>query len=162
MCLGLQMMALVLSTHLLSNIYSIYLYRYIIYTYTYIYIYIYFTALFFCSVWFRQKAMSSWMSCIDWTQSSIRHREEGAAVFFPWPVQSCRHCRLSCRVRPRGFGSELNPPLIPSFQRCLVTVVKDCGNVSKTCVNIRSRNKHKFRGEYRKMHLHVLAEENKF
>lgn len=23
------------------------------------------------------------MSCIDWTQSSIRHREEGAAVLFP-------------------------------------------------------------------------------
>lgn len=75
-------------------------------------IYIYFTAP-FCSVWFRQKAMSSWMSCIDWTQSSIRHREEGAVVLFPSPVQSCRHCRLSCRVHPTGFGSELSPPLPP-------------------------------------------------
>lgn len=66
----------------------------------YIHIYLYFyryihidhcTILRFFFVWvFKQKAISLWMSCIDWTQSSIRHWEEGTASALPVtsPVQS--------------------------------------------------------------------------
>lgn len=57
----------------------------------------------------KQTYRREWVALVG-LRVPIRHWEEGAASLFPWPVQSCRHCRLSCRVCLRGFGSELNPP----------------------------------------------------
>lgn len=58
----------------------------------------------------KQTYRREWVALVG-LRVPIRHWEEGAASLFPWPVQSCRRCRLSCRVCLRGFGLELNPPL---------------------------------------------------
>lgn len=85
------------------------------------------------------------MNALHWLDSEFHKAQRGGGrgvLPVTGPVVSSLQIIVPYPPERIWLGAQ-SPPLIPSFQRCLVTVVKDCGNVSKTCVNIQSRNKHK-------------------
>lgn len=86
----------------------------------------------------RNKANTSlWMSCIGWTQSSHKALRGGSRIALPLtgPVVSSLQIIVPCLPERIWLGAQSPPPfphpsVIPSFHRCLVTVVRDNGNVS--------------------------------
>lgn len=76
-----------------------------------------------------------WMSCIGWTQSSHKALRGGSrtALSLTSPVVSSLQIIVPCLPERIWLGAQSpSPPpsVIPSFHRCLVTVVRDNGNVS--------------------------------